>query len=286
MSALSVDLLSESDGAEVDIIDSLAFLRGLGDDDHGLCRETRVLNGLKVYLYYGLAGFDGVADGLKDLEALAGQVDGVYADAGGLYFRREVVYNIIRQLIADTAPAGRRSLRRRSDMNVIEAIKTRRSIRKYKDEVPSKELLQQVIDAAIWTPTAANRQPVIVLAVTNKELRDRLSAMNAAVMGREGDPFYGAPAVLIVLADLQNANRVYDGSLTAGSLMLAAKELGLGTCWIHRAKQMFETEEGKAILKDLGVEGEYEGIANVIIGYADEEPAPKDRKGNFAYFAE
>ena len=171
-------------------------------------------------------------------------------------------------------------------MNTIEAIKTRRSIRKYTDEVPSKELLEQVIDAAIWTPTAANRQPVIVLAVTNRELRDRLSAMNAAVMGREGDPFYGAPAVLVVLADKENANRVYDGSLTAGSIMLAAEDLGLGTCWIHRARQMFETEEGKQILKDLGVEGEYEGIGNIIIGYAAEKPEPKPRKEGFAYFAE
>ena len=171
-------------------------------------------------------------------------------------------------------------------MNVIEAIKNRRSIRKYKDEMPSKELLQQVIDAAIWTPTASNKQPVIILAVTNKELRDRISAMNAAVMGRDSDPFYGAPAVLVVLADKENANRVYDGSLTCGSLMLAAEELGLGTCWIHRARQVFDTEEGKAILKDLGVEGEYEGIGNIIIGYADEQPAPKPRKEGYAYWAE
>ena len=91
-------------------------------------------------------------------------------------------------------------------------------------------------------------------------LRDRLSAMNARIMSApEGtDPFYGAPVVLVVLADRSVPTHVYDGSLVMGNLMLAAHELGLGSCWIHRAREEFDTPEGRQILADLGVEGDYE----------------------------
>ena len=91
-------------------------------------------------------------------------------------------------------------------------------------------------------------------------------------MGTTGDPFYGAPVVLVVLADKSRPTYLYDGSLVMGNLMLAAHSLGLGSCWIHRAKETFEREEGKAILKELGIEGDYEGIGNCVIGYA-KEPA-------------
>ena len=129
------------------------------------------------------------------------------------------------------------------------------------------------------------KQSPIIIAVTNREVRDKLSALNASVMGGKGDPFYGAPVVLVVLADKSIPTYLYDGSLVMGNLMPAAHDLGVGSCWIHRAKEEFASEEGKAILKELGIEGDYEGIGNCILGYADgPEPEAKPRKENYAYW--
>lgn len=123
------------------------------------------------------------------------------------------------------------------------------------------------------------------MAVTDKEARDHLSAVNAAVMCAANDPFYGAPVVLIVLADKNWSTHVYDGSLVMGNLMLAAHALGIGSCWIHRAKEEFETEEYKQLLKDLGVQGEYEGIGHCILGYPDcEIPKAAERKENRVFY--
>ena len=129
----------------------------------------------------------------------------------------------------------------------------------------------------------------IILAVTNKELRDRLSEMNRKIGGwDEGfDPFYGAPVVLVVLAEKDWPTHVYDGSLVMGNLMLAAHTEGIGSCWIHRAKEEFESEEGKQILSDLGVTGEYEGIGHCILGYPDEEiEEAKPRKDDYVFWVE
>lgn len=165
---------------------------------------------------------------------------------------------------------------------VLEAIRTRRSIRAYKPELPEQALIEQVAEAGTYAASGMNAQSPIILAVTNKAMRDRLSALNAKVLGSDSDPFYGAPAVLVVLADKARPTRVYDGSLVMGNMMLAAHALGLGSCWIHRAKEVFESDEGKAILKELGVEGEYEGIGNLVLGYADGEyPAAKPRKDDY-----
>ena len=124
------------------------------------------------------------------------------------------------------------------------------------------------------------------MAVTNKELRDRLSRMNAKIMGTDIDPFYGAPVVLIVLADKTVPTHVYDGALVMENLMLAAQDLGIGSCWIHRAKEEFESEEGKEILKSLGIEGDYEGIGHCILGYPAKEPKKAaDRKASYIYYA-
>mgnify|MGYP004583465983 FL=1 len=169
--------------------------------------------------------------------------------------------------------------------NTLDTIKTRRSIRKYKSDAVPEEILNKIIEAGSYAPSGMGRQPVIILAVTNKELRDRLSKLNADVMHSTNDPFYGAPAVLVVLADKNAPTHVYDGSLVMENLMLAAHDLGIGSCWIHRAKEVFEKEEGKEILKSLGIEGDYEGIGNCILGYADvEEPQAKPRKDNFVYW--
>ncbi len=170
---------------------------------------------------------------------------------------------------------------------VIRALHERRSVRSYTDQMPEREKIEEVVEAGLWAASGMNSQGPIVVAVTNRELRDRLSAMNAEVMGRSGtDPFYGAPVVLVVLAPRDAPNRVYDGSLVMGNLMLAAHALGLGSCWIHRAREEFDTPEGKAILADLGVEGDYEGIGHCILGYPAEAPDPKPRREGRVFLAE
>ena len=168
---------------------------------------------------------------------------------------------------------------------IIKAMETRRSIRGYKEDMVPEELIAEVVEAGTYAATGMGRQSPIILAVTNKEVRDRLSKVNAEIMGTTSDPFYGAPVVLVVLADKSRPTYLYDGSLVMGNLMLAAHSLGLGSCWIHRAKETFEREEGKAILKELGIEGDYEGIGNCVIGYAKEpakEAAP--RKADYVHY--
>lgn len=169
--------------------------------------------------------------------------------------------------------------------DVIRNMMERRSVRAYKPEHVPQELMDQILEAGSYAASGMGRQPVIVLAVTNRELRDKLSRINAEVMGRDGDPFYGAPDVLVVLADKSAPTHVYDGALVMGNMMNAAASLGIASCWIHRAKETFEGEEGKALLKELGIEGDYEGIGNLIIGYADGEVKPAaPRKEKFAYY--
>lgn len=161
---------------------------------------------------------------------------------------------------------------------------TRTSVKAYKPDMPPQEVIERIISAGTHAPTGMNRQSPIIIEVTDKTTRDMLSRLNAAVMGGSGDPFYGAPVVLAVLADRSAGTYLYDGSLVMGNLLNAAHAEGLGGCWIHRAKEVFETEQGKALLNKLGITGEYEGIGNCIIGYAaGEAPAPKPRKDNWVY---
>ena len=172
-------------------------------------------------------------------------------------------------------------------MEALANLKNRRSIRKYKDTMVPKEILEQIMEAGLYAASGMNRQPVIMIAVTNKEMRDRMSKLNAQVMGSDNDPFYGAPCLIVVLAEREMRNRVYDGSLVMGNLMQAAFDSGVGSCWIHRAKEVFDTEEGKEILKSIGVEGDYEGIGNCILGYVDGEyPQAAPRKENRIFWIE
>ncbi len=171
-------------------------------------------------------------------------------------------------------------------MNTMDAIQTRRSTKKYKPDMLPKDVIERIAEAGTYAPTGRNLQSPIILAVTNRALRDRLSAMNAAIMGVDIDPFYGAPVVLVVLAEKSVPTHVYDGSLVMANLMLAAHAEGIGSCWIHRAKEEFESEEGKEILRSLGIEGEYEGIGHCVLGYPDAEPKPIVRKENYIYYAE
>ncbi|UKI22915.1 MAG: nitroreductase [Anaerotruncus sp.] len=158
--------------------------------------------------------------------------------------------------------------------STINDILTRRSVKKYKSAPVPQEIIDKIINAGLYAANGMGAQSPIIIQVTNKEMRDKLSKMNADVMGANTDPFYGAPAVLVVLADKNRPTAVYDGSLVMGNLMLAAHALEIGSCWIHRAKEEFESEEGKEILKSLGIEGEYVGIGHCILGYADGEPKP------------
>ena len=171
----------------------------------------------------------------------------------------------------------------------IQAMHLRRSIRKFKPEIPSKELIAQIAEAGIYAASGMGKQSTAVVAVTNKKLRDCIAEMNRKIGGwNEGfDPFYGAPVILIVLAKKERPTAVYDGSLVMGNLMLMAHELGIGSCWIHRAKEEFETQRGKEFLKKLGIEGEYEGIGHCALGYVDGEyPAVLPRKEDWVYYVE
>ena len=146
-------------------------------------------------------------------------------------------------------------------------------------------MLDKIIEAGLHAPSGLNSQKTIILAVTDKATRDELSFLNAGKDPfKRVDPFYGAPCVLVVLAEKNAPTYLYDGPLVMENMLLAAHALGLGACWIHRAKETFETDEGKAILKKLGIEGDFEGIGNCIIGYPETVPAKKPRKENRVYY--
>ena len=175
-------------------------------------------------------------------------------------------------------------------MEALECMKTRRSCRAFAPTMPSREMLAQVCEAGTYAPTGHGKQSPLIVAVTRRDVRDRLMRLNAQVMSRlhplpEGfDPFYGAPVVLLVLADRNIVTAPYDGCAVVTNLLNAAHAVGLASCWVHRAKEEFESEDGKEILKKLGIEGNYEGIGNLILGYAAKpagQAAP--RKADYIY---
>ena len=170
--------------------------------------------------------------------------------------------------------------------DILELIKTRRSVKKFKSDPVDKALIEKIVEAGTWAPTGRNWQSPIILAVTNKEIRDELSRLNfSADIDKRVDPFYGAPVVLVVLADKSKHTYIYDGSLVMGNMLLQAHSLGLGACWIHRAKETFETEYGKELLRSLGIEGEYEGVGNCVVGYPKGDlPQVKPCKENRVYY--
>ena len=170
--------------------------------------------------------------------------------------------------------------------DTLKILESRRSCRNFDSEkMVSEEDIQAVIKAGTYAASGMGRQSSIIIAVTNKELRDQIATENAKIMGTDMDPFYGAPVILIVLADKTIPTYKYDGSLVMGNLMNAAESLGLGSIWIHRAKEEFESDFGKKILSDLGIDGDYEGIGHCAIGYAAvPAPASAPRKGNYVYY--
>ncbi|HBB72530.1 MAG TPA: diguanylate cyclase [Ruminococcus sp.] len=172
---------------------------------------------------------------------------------------------------------------------LMKTIRERRSIRRFRSDPVPKEMLESIIEAGLYAASGWNEQLPKIIAVTNRELRDRISAANCEIGGWDKgfDPFYGAPAIIIVIVPGDGTTGVCDGSLTLGNMMLEAHELGLGSVWIHRAKEEFEGNIGKEILERLGLEGRYIGIGHLAVGYPEGEPplAP-ERKPDRVFFIE
>ena len=157
--------------------------------------------------------------------------------------------------------------------NAENVMLARRSVRSYREEQIKDEELARILECGLYAPTGRNRQCVMMVAVQDKETIALMSRLNAAVMGVESDPFYGAPTVIVVFADKDVYTHVEDGSLVMGNLLNAAYAVGLGSCWIHRARDVFEMPEGRELMKKWGVPENYEGIGNCIVGYSvDEQP--------------
>ncbi len=170
--------------------------------------------------------------------------------------------------------------------DVLRVLESRRSCRNFKPDMVEQDKLDAILKAGTYAATGMGRQSPIIIAVTDKKLRDEIAEENRKIMGAgEGmDPFYGAPVILIVLADKNVVTHVYDGSLVLGNLMNAAESLGVASIWIHRAKEEFESDFGKALLSKLGIEGDYEGIGHCALGYAAEPPKEAAaRKENYVY---
>ncbi len=173
--------------------------------------------------------------------------------------------------------------------DIIKAMEERRSIRNFKAEMPKKADIEEIIEAGLYAASGRGAQAAITIAVTNREFRDKLAEVNRKIGGwDEGfDPFYGAPVILIVLGNKERATNLYDGSLVIGNMMLAAHSLGLGSIWIHRAKEEFEMNEYKKLLSDLGIKGDFEGIGHCAVGYIDGDvPEAAPRKDNRVFWVE
>ena len=157
----------------------------------------------------------------------------------------------------------------------LKDLKERRSIRAYRPEQIKEEELQAILEAGTYAPTGMGMQSPKIVVVQDKETRDYLSVLNDRYMGSGSDPFYGAPTVLVVLASRERPTCVEDGALVMGNLMNAAHAVGVGSCWIHRAREVFDSEEGKALLKKWGVEGDYVGVGHCILGYPADGAVPE-----------
>ena len=164
----------------------------------------------------------------------------------------------------------------------IKILLERRSIRKFKPEQIKDEDLNAILKAGMYAPSGGHQQSALFVVIQDKETLKKLSAMNAAVLGKDIDPYYGAPTLILVFADKSKVTPIEDASLALGNMFNAAASLGIGSCWVHRARQMFETQEGKDLLKKWGVTGDYVGVGSCILGYADcEHPKAAPRKDNF-----
>ena len=165
---------------------------------------------------------------------------------------------------------------------VIQTIKTRRSVRAYKQDPVPEDMLDAVLEAGTYAPTGMGRQSPVIVAVTDKDTRNQLMKMNAAVMGTDSDPYYGAPVIVLVLADASAHTYVQDASCVLENMMLAAHSLGLGSVWIYREKEMFESKEGKRLLEKWNLPSTRAGVGALALGYPAAQPAPaKPRKDGY-----
>lgn len=166
----------------------------------------------------------------------------------------------------------------------LEVLKNRRSIRRFKPEQISQEVLDVVLEAGTYAPTAAGTQCPVIVAVQDPDLVARLDAMNAGILNNQNipHPYYGAPTILIVLAPEDAIVPEIDCALAGGNLLNAAYAAGLGSCWIHRSREMFESAEGKALLKQLGLPDTMTAVASIALGYPDcPHPQPAPRKSSY-----
>jgi len=169
--------------------------------------------------------------------------------------------------------------------DILDVIVSRRSVKKYSAEMISNDEIEKVIKAGMYAPSGKNLQSPIIIAIINKEVRDRLSKVVADLRGVDMDPFYNAPVVLVVLADKSVPTYVYDGSCVMENMLIEAHSLGLGACWIHHAKEVFESNFGKDLLKSLGLNGEYEGIGHCILGKGEIVNSNSiPRKDNYVFY--
>ena len=168
---------------------------------------------------------------------------------------------------------------------VMKCLTERRCVRKFKAEQVKKSELDEVIRAGMFAPSGMNRQSAVMLVIQDKDVISKLSKLNAEVMGASADPFFGAPTVIVVLADKNVRTYVEDGSLVMGNMMNAAYSLGLDSCWVHRAREVMNSEYGRELIKAAGFGEEYEGIGNLVLGYRDcDKPDVRERRdGRVAY---
>ena len=169
------------------------------------------------------------------------------------------------------------------EKNFLEIIRTRRSCRSYKPDQITDEQLSVVLEAGTYAPTSRGLQSPFIVAVQNDALKERLAKMNAEVMGVTTNPYYDAPTYVLVFVPEDAPNGVQDASLVLENMMLAAHAQGLGSCWIHREREMFATEEGKELMRQWGLPEGLIGIGALSVGYPDGEPSPaKPRKEGYA----
>ena len=169
------------------------------------------------------------------------------------------------------------------EKNFLELIRTRRSYRSYQPEQITDEQLNAVLEAGTYAPTSRGLQSPFIVAIQNEELKARLAKMNAEIMGVTTNPYYDAPTYVLVFVPSDAPNGIQDASLVMENMMLAAHAQGLGSCWIHREREMFATEEGKELMQQWGLPEGLVGIAALALGYPNGEPSPaKPRKEGYA----
>lgn len=169
--------------------------------------------------------------------------------------------------------------------DTIKTLIERRSCKKFKSEQIKDKELNLILQAGMNAPTGKGMQSPIILVLQDKKNIDKLRKLNAKILGADVDPFYNAPTVLVVMADKNMFTHVEDASLVLGNMMNAAFSLGVGSCWIHRAKEEFQTEEGKALLKEWNIPENYEGVGHCVLGYSDMEYSePKPRKKDYIWY--